>query len=313
MTQAIGASAQISYVEETTYGTTPGSPSMKLLKAATYGASLSANIEELRSNSINANRSVESARGGNIAVTGSIPFELPALGLGTILKHVLGSNVTTGAGPTYTHTIKRGSLPVGLTIEKGFTDISQYMVHTGCRFNSMALSLSPQGLVTGSLEVVGQDETASGSSLGSPSSVAHDPFAHHEATVLEGGGAADILGFEASLTNNLDTAGYVVGSRNINTLPAGKGDATGTVTFLFEDLVKYNKWLNETETSLKVTYSDGSNSIELFWPKVKFFGAGSPAIETDQGIVLTMDFRAVYDSSEATDLKITIVNTEATI
>lgn len=312
MTQATGAHAQLSYVEETTFGTTPGSPAMKLLKAATYGATLGADIEELQSNSINSSRAVEAARGGNITVAGSLPFELPALGFGTILKHVLGANVTTGTGP-YTHTIKRGALPVGLTIEKGFTDISQYLVYTGCRFNSMALSLSPQGIVTGSLEVAGQDEAASGTSLGSPSSVAHNPFVHHEATVLEGGGAADILGLEANITNNLKVDNFVVGNRNIVSLPAGKGDATGTVTFLFEDLVKYNKWLNETESSLKVTYSDGTNSIEFFWPKVKFFGGASPAIDTDQGIVLTMNFRAIYDSTEATDLKVTIINTEATI
>ena len=112
MPQARGALAQISYVAESTWGTTPGAPTMKLIKAATTGETLGADIERQMSNAINANRAVELFRGGKKSIKGSIPFEVAPLGFGTILKHALGPNVDSGAGP-YVHTIKRGNLAVG--------------------------------------------------------------------------------------------------------------------------------------------------------------------------------------------------------
>lgn len=312
MVQAIGANAFLSFVEESTWGTTPGSPSMQLLKAATYGETLSANMEELRSNSINGNRAVEYVRGGNFDVGGGIPFELPLLGFATILKHVLGDNATTGAGP-YTHTIKRGTLPAGLTIEKGFSDISQYFVYTGVKINSMDFTISNSGLVTGTLNVLGKDVSASGTSLGTPSSTTHTPIVHHEAAVNEGGASATVLGITGTITNNLKADDYNVGSRYRAALGEGKGDITGTVTFLFEDLTYFNKWLNETATSLDVAFTVSGGSLVIDFPNVRYTGQASPAIETDQGLVVAMNFRAIYDNTDLSDVVITVTNSEATI
>lgn len=313
MVQAIGANAYLSYVEESTWGTTPGSPSMVLLKAATYGETLSANMEELRSNSINGNRAVEYVRGGNFDIGGGIPFEASLLGFGTILKHALGDNTTTGAGP-YTHTIKRGTLPAGLSIEKGFSDISQYFVYTGVKVNSIDFNVQASGLVTGTLNVLGKSVSASGTSLGTPSSSTHTPIVHHEATAVnEGGSSATILNLTCSITNNLKSDDYNVGSRYRAALQEGKGDTTGTVTFLFENLTLYNKWLNETNSSLDVTFTQGSSSLKLDFPSIYYTGQAGPVIETDQGLVVAQNFRAVYDSGEASDVVATLINTEATI
>lgn len=313
MVQAIGANAFLSYVEESTWGTTPGSPSMVLLKAATYGETLSANMEELRSNSINSNRAVESVRGGNFDVGGGIPFEAALLGFGTILKHALGDVTTTGAGP-YTHVIKRGTLPAGLTIEKGFDDINQYFVYTGCKVNSIDFNVASSGLVTGTLNILGKQVSASGTSLGTPSSSTHTPIVHHEATAVnEGGSSATILNLTCSITNNIQADRYNVGSRYRAAAQEGKGDATGTVTFLFEDLTLYNKWLNETESSLDITFTQGSSSLKLDFPSVYYTGQAGPTIETDQGVVIALNFRAVYDATDASDVVATLINTEATI
>ena len=318
MPQAQGSLARLSYAEEVIYGVTPVSPAMKLLKAATYGESLGANIAELTSNAINANRAVEYARGGNITVGGSVPFELPILGIGTLMKHALGpaTSVIISAGPLYTHTIKRGALPVGLSIEKGFTDISRYDVYRGCKVTKMSIDVKDGSLATGSLDLVGKDFVATSStSLGVPTAVAHVPYVEFESAILEGGGAATVLGFKFDLSNEIESV-QTISSRYIAEANATKGSLTGEITFLLDTTTitgPITKWLNETASSLKLTFTSGSNSIEFFLPNIRYFGDGKPKIASTQGVVVPLTFRAIYDTTELTDLKITIINTETSL
>lgn len=311
MPQAQGAQGRFTYVQESAWGVTPGSPAMKLLKAAVYGESLGGDIEELISNSINSNRAVEAVRGGKIDVKGAIPIEAAALGLGTIFKNILGSNTTTGAGP-YVHTMKRGALPAGLTLEKGFTDLAQYFKFTGIKINAASLNINATGLVTGSLDVVGKDVAVSGTSLGSPTSVAHTPFVSHEAVCQEGGGAATLLSMSINITNNID-APNAVGSRYVVAATEGRGETTGEIVVMFDSLSLFNKWLNETSSSLQVTLTNGSNSLDILLPNIRYVGDAVPKIANAQGVVVPLRYRAIYDGTEATDIKLTLTNTEATV
>lgn len=214
----------------------------------------------------------------------------------------------------YTHKIVRGALPVGLTIEKGFTDINQYFPYTGCKIESMSMSVNPTGLVTGSMDIKGKGSgTASGTPLdATPDDPGFAIIAHHEASsVLEGGAAATILGFELALANNLDADKFQVGSQYRASLPEGLGELTGTITFLFEDLTYYNKWANATETSIRIRFTQGAGYVDIYLPRVRYTGDGAPKIETAGGIVLAMNFRAIYSSVEASDIVVTFTNGEA--
>ena len=276
-----------------------------------YGESLGAKIQELKSNAINSNRAVEYARGGNIDVGGPVPFELPILGIGSVLKHALGGKVTTGAGP-YVHTLKRGALPAGLSIEKGFTDIAQYIVYRGCKVDKLSINIPVNGLVTGTLDLKGKDHAESGTSLGTPTAVAHAPYAEQDAVLLEGGGAVTLLGLSFDVTNELDVVEQI-GSRFPAAITEGKGECTGTVTVMFENLTMYNKWKNETATSLTATLTQGAASIAFSFPNVRYFEDSHPKIASGQGVVQTFKFRALYDGTALSDIVVTIINTEVTI
>lgn len=405
MSQASGSNAQIAYCEETTYGVTPASPSMILLRAAGFGESLGATTEALKSNAISGSRSVQDIKPGNVDVAGAIPYELSINGLGKLLKHALGpavsgravtvqptnvtgvtidyasagsaagngtlaySSVLTSltwaesgdtagspvdvsaggvftiasnngesivvhvnagtlpastvndadiavSGSLYTHTIKRGVLPVGLTIEKGFTDIGQYFAYRGCRIESLSMSITPQGLVTGSIDIKGKAPSDPSSTPldATPTDPGFATVAHHEASLVEeGGSAATILGFEQTIANALDGDKYQVGSQYRASMPEGLGESTGKITFLFEDLTYYNKWANGTETSVRIVFSQSGMSLGVYYPRVRYTGDGAPKIDTAQGIVSALDFQAIYDSVEQSDVVITITNTEASI
>lgn len=314
MPEASGANAYIAYGEETTYNQTPGSPSLTLLKGATYGEGLGGSVAEVRSNAISNIRDIQDVKGGNVDTGGSIPFEL-AMNDGRLLKHVLGDTVvTTGTGP-YTHTIKRGALPVSLFIEKGFQDIGQFVVYNGVRIESMQLNVQPEGLIAGSIEVRGATITRDTVSLdATPTDLGHNAIIHHEADLVEEGGVAmELLGLEFTITNNLDTEKYRVGSRFRRSMPEGVGECTGTVTFAFEDETQFEKWINETASSLKFRFTQGANSITFYFPNVKYTGDGVPKIETDKGIVTALPFRAIHDGTENSDVVITLVNTQAAL
>lgn len=312
MAQAKGALGYIAYVPEVTWGTTPGTPAMIQLKAATYGETLGMEIDEHISNSINSRRSVEIVRGGNKHIKGSVPIEFAALGLATVLKHALGPVVTTGAGP-YTHTIKRGALAAGMTIEKGFTDIAQYFVFTGCKPEKLAGSVSPAGMFTGTLDFIGANMTASGTTLdASLTTSTHTPFMEWEAVATEGGSAATVLAFDFEITNKLDEV-LAVGQRGPAAVTEGMGECTGNVTMMFENLTAFNKFLNETASELKIIFTNGANTLEFYFPEVRYIGDAVPKIANSQGVVVPLKFRAIYDTTELTDVKIVFVNTETTI
>ncbi|MCW5648351.1 MAG: hypothetical protein KIS62_01260 [Ramlibacter sp.] len=312
MSQAQGALARFAYVPESTWGTTPGSPSMVKLGAAVYGEGLGGSYEELISNSISGYRDREDMRLGNLNVSGSVPFELAPLGLGTLLRYALGANVTTGSDAPYTHTMKVGALPVGLTIEKAFTDLGKYFVFTGCMVDGLTFNVTADGLVTGSIDVMGKGFTMGGTELGAPAAVAHNPFAPFEAAVTEGGGNAELLSFGMTLRNNLERVPGI-GSRTPFAINPGKVDVTTTATIRFTSDAMLSKWMAETESSQGITFTTGDNSLAFEFPRIKYMGDSIPRIETDQGIVVQLNARAMRDGTAGSSAVVTLTNTEASV
>lgn len=399
MTQASGSNASISIWEETTYGVRPGTPTMFKIKSATDGVTLKNNVEKLTSKAISSTRGIAASRGGNMTVSGALPFELPLLGIGKLLKHAIGTAATpvavklvalaaglthlivrcadtatpVGAGTltltgttltwaafgetagaavdvaaggdftlqssvashalsvlvtgtvvgtsavatvgaaAYKHVITRGSLPVGLGAEVAYADIAQYNAFDGLRIESVAVNVANSGMVTGTANLVGATSTMLGTASGTPSSVAHVPFVHHECTLMDGGAMAAMTAFSFDLTNELDPV-RVIGSRTIVSLKEGMGSASGKITTLFQDATMINKVINETASSLRAFFgaTDGTGSVEFKFPNVRFFGDVGNGIQSAKGIVQANDFQS-DNSVGSTDITVTIINSEATI
>ena len=319
MSQASGSLAKIIYDTETTYKTTPGTPDAKVLPFVSEGLRLSRNL--ISSNAIRSSRNPLKPGRGNVNVAGDIKLEINPY-LGTIFRHALGSVATTGTGP-YVHTIKVGSLPVGLTIEKGYTDLAQYFLDNGCRINKLSMNLKSEGILDGSIDIVGAKETVAGSSFdATPTDAGHSPFDGFEASLLEGGSAiAIVTEVDWALDNDLDNSVYVVGSSGErNSLPEGKVKVTGTLKALFDSITLYNKAVAHTESSLKITLSRGTGagsagneSLEILMPEL-IYKPQAPVITGPKGILVELPFEAYYDnSSEASTIQMVLKNTVATL
>jgi hypothetical protein len=316
MPQGKGSSVQLVLIEESTYGTTPGTPSGYVIPVTAIGGDwYRRNLIE--NNTLRASRNPSAPVRGNVAVTGTFSHPMSLSALGWLLKHGVGNPVTSGAGP-YTHVSKvnfngasAGDLPTGLTLEIGFTDIGQYHAYDGCRISTLGFSVSSEGIAMVEVGIVGQGLTQGTSALdASPTSYTDEPLDHFAATMNEGGSSiAIVTESSVNLDNGLDTSQYVVGgSGEIATLPSGIAGVSGSITALFQDDALLTKGRAHTESSLDITWTSGTYSFTIDVPELVYEPAG-PTINGPAGIVATMNYRGYYgDGADVSALVATLIN-----
>lgn len=297
---ASGARTELSYVKETTFGTTPSGPSMQLVP--TTGNTLNKTKTQLQSNTIRSDRMIEDHRHGFNSVVGSIPVELAHGNHDDFLEWALFSD------PWAANVLKAGTTEVSFSVEKRFTDVTRYHQFTGCEIARFSLSAVPDSMVTASFDILGKDMAVSGTSLdASPTAAADkDPFDSFSGSLQEGGSSiATLTAFEFTLENNLGAA-QVLGATTTPDIFSGRSNLTGRITAYFEDDTLLSKFLDETESSLQIVLSDpASNTLTIDVPRIKYTGGDVP-VSGEGPILVTLPWQGLYDSStELTNLKIT--------
>jgi hypothetical protein len=313
---------QLMIAEETVWGTTLATPVGIVIPVSGIGG------EWYRRNLIDnpelrGNRNPASPVRGNVVVNGSFQVPLHLDAIGWILKHGVGKQDTTGTTSPYIHTGKINwsdgtedlDLPVGLSVEVGFTDIGQYHVYDGCRINSLAVSATSEGVCVFDVGVVGQGVTQGVASMdASPTTYTSSAIDHFAATIKEGGGATTIVtDVSLSLNNNLDTSMYVIGGAgSLGDLPTGMASVTGSLTALFQSDALLTKGRSHTESSLELTWTSGTDSLVLTVPELVYEPA-APTISGPAGVKASMNFRGYYaNGAKATALEYVLTNTVAT-
>lgn len=296
MPTAQGSRHEYSFVTEVTYGTTPGSPTMRRLRNT--GGGLNLNKEQYQSAEMRADRQIVSHRHGPRQGLGTIPFELSYGSFDDLLESAM-------FGAWATNVLKAGTTQKSFTIERRFTDISQYLRYTGCIVNTMSLTIPNTGIVTGEFGFFAKDMNTSGTSLGTPTDVTtNEPFVAAGGTLTEGGSPfAAVTALSINLENGVGP-NFAVGSNLTRDPSYGKSMVTGTLEAYFEDLTLYNKFLNETISSLSMDLTDGVNTLTLSLPRIKYTGAEIP-VDGEGSIKASLPFVALRDTTAATQFQIT--------
>ena len=317
MAQAQGVQSYLGIQKETTFGVAPGVPA--LLKLPFSSESISKSVGLDANDHITSGRNPRQPRRGTVDVAGSINFNL-GFYPGQIFLGALGSVVTADS----THTIKIGSQLPSFTLEKGFTDVNQFFLYHGCKINRFALTASQSGFQKCSIDIMGASETASGDSFHSGMTDLGDaPLDGFMLSAITEGGAAIASLTEATLeiSNNLDGDTFVLGGGGTRkAINDGLATVSGTIKGFFEDLILYNKAVNNTESSLALTYqsgngdgSAGNEKLIITIPEL-VYSVKTPAISGPQGIYYELDWQAFYgDSTEATACQIELLNTQASL
>ena len=301
MTIATGSRHNLSYVVESTFGTTPSSPGFTPIRHT--GTTLGLSKDAVESEELREDRQVAHFRHGNKSVTGDINFELSYGGLDELLEATL-------CGSWATNVLKAGVTRRSYTVERHHTDISKFLRSTGCQFNTMSLSVAPNSMVTGSFGIIGAGFTSSSSALGSATYSAETttaPFDSFSGSITEGGSAiAIITALELNVDNGMEAL-YVVGSADTLLPSIGKSSITGSVTAYFEDTTLMDKFVNETSSAIQFTLTDAlGNDYIVLLPNIKY-NSGNPEVSGPGAITLTLDFVALYNASDASQIKITRV------
>lgn len=290
---------QYSFVPEATFGVTPSTPQMQLVEVTDFG--LDMNSATLEDPSLRANRMTVSARRGNKSVQGPIGVAMCADNYDTFLEALLGGTWTSDV-------LKVGQTQRSFAFEEGFLDINQYRVFNGVVMNTMSMEITSEAIVTAQFGTLGAGVSAfTGTSLdATPTAItAREKFFHEGGTINEGGSpVAFISSMSFEVSNNFQ-GNYALGSTSYRSLTPGKIMVTGELTALAENFAIYNKFVNNTQSSISVTVNDGAgNSHTYTFPQVQYT-EGTIDRGTEGAVMFTVKFTAEYDSVSDTSMSVT--------
>ncbi|MEX2444505.1 MAG: phage tail tube protein [Alkalispirochaeta sp.] len=298
---AQGSQRQLLYVAESTFGTTPGTPTMKVLRN-TGGNGITQSRNQLLSQEMRSDRQIASMRLGTKRPILDIPFELSFASFDDILESAMFSTWDTGAIP---EALETGVTQKSFTIEEGFLDIGTYLVSRGMVVDEFSISARPDAMVTGNVRFAGKAvESPSATALDSTPDAAPttDPFTTYEGVInVDGSPVGLISSFDLSVANGLDPK-FPVFAQEAYRMGYGRSNTTGTVNVFFEDADLLTKAIEETEISISIDFTDvAGNILRLTLPRVKFGDETRNVQEND--ITENLPWQALYDETAQTNIK----------
>lgn len=301
MTIANGAQHSLHYVAESTYGTTPATPTWTPLPHT--GTTLALTKDGIESEKLRGDRQVEDFRHGNKSISGDITGELEYAAFDDMLEAAL-------CGSWSTDVLKAGTTRRSFTFERKFGDLAtpEYHRYTGCEVNALSISVSPNAMVTTTFGIIGKDLTTNTSQAVSSTysdDVGNSPFDSFTGSITEGGSAIGVVtALELSLENGIEPL-FAVGSQTTNRPSIGKSRLTGTLTTYFESKALYDKFINETSSSIALTLTDlDGNDYLIELGNVKY-NSGQPDVSGEGAVTIALEFVGLYDDTDQSNIVIT--------
>lgn len=300
MAFAQGSRSSLSYIVESTFGTTPAG-NFTNLPFSTH--SLNLTKDRVAGNDIQADRMTRVDRHGNRQVSGDIVADLRDGDYDAFLESAMLNTWSTNV-------LKVGTAPKFFSIEDYAADIDQARVFTGMSVSTMGISMAPNQMVTTTFGMVGKDMSISATEKTQDAASGAAPFDSYSGDIGIGnvGGASSVAivtGLDFTLTNSFAPT-FVIGDDSAPSLEYGRAEVEGTLTAYFEDASLINRFLNETETEIEVSVDDptGANTYTFLFPRVKINSA-DVGVDGPTSRIINMSFVALYDATEGTNLKIT--------
>ncbi len=305
MAFAQGSRSSLSYIVESTFGTTPAG-NFTNLPFNTH--SLNLTRDRVAGNEIQADRMTRVDRHGNTQVGGDVVVDLRDGDFDTLLESAMLSTWDTSPSSA-PDILKVGTTPKFFSIEDYAADIDQARLFTGCTVSSMAISMAPNQMVTTTFGIVGSDMSISGTQKTQDAASSAQPFDAYSGDLAIGNvgsssSAAIITAIDFTLDNSFSPT-FVIGSSSAPSLEYGMAQIEGTFTAYFEDDALINRFLNEVESELVITVNDPSsaNEYEFMFPRIKVNSA-DVGVDGPLSRLITMSFVGLYDSTEGTNFKI---------
>ncbi len=334
-----GLDAQIGFAAESTWGTAVtvtrflefNTESMKFEPTWLEPVGLRAGTKHKRVSRIRQSRK---------SVSGDIEMDVATLGMGLLVKHMLGSTVTTPtlvAGTAYkqVHT-PSGFLGLGLTAQVGRPEPSsgtvQPFTYSGCKVSSWEFMCEDNATPSLKLSLVGRQETTA-TALATASYLSGSSVFDFSQSTLKLGGTPSTASGETTIASGTTVATVVRSISVSGTTPMaeerfGLGNAglrsqplendiptiTGTLNAEFNKAEFYDVFQNNTTTALQFDLTGAaigaSNYLfSIILPAVKL-KAAAPSVTGPDIVQMSTDFEAYSDETNPV-IQIKIVSTES--
>lgn len=302
MAFAQGSRSSLSYIVESTFGTTPAG-NFTTLPFTSHSLNLTKDIME--GNDIQADRMPRVNRQGNRQTSGDIAVDLRRGDFDPLLEAAMLSTWSTNV-------LKVGTTPKFFSIEDYASDIDQARLFTGMTVSTLGISMAPNQMVATTFGMVGKDMSISQTQKTLNASSTNAPFDAYSGSIGIGAigtgtpsSVAVVTGIDFTLENSYAPT-FVIGSDSAPSLEYGRAEVSGTISAYFEDAALINRFLNETETGVQVIVNDptGSNPYTFKFPRCKINSA-DVGVDGPTSRIVSMEFVGLYDTGETSNMEIT--------
>jgi hypothetical protein len=212
----------------------------------------------------------------------------------------------TGAGgaavKVNTFRLTNSTIQPSFSIERKHADITQFFNFRGMTANKMSLSFSSGSIATGSFDFMGKDSVrAAVTAMGTPTaSQTYDIMnaVTGVGNLYENGVALAGTNIK-SLTLDVDNAlraQDAIGTLGAVGIGAGTITVSGTMEVYLADGTLYDKFINNTASSISWSAVDGAGNGYVFQlPKIKFSDAKVTGGALNSDAMLSMPFTALMD------------------
>jgi hypothetical protein len=300
---------RLSFVKEVTYGVTPAG-NFQVIPFTSNTLDLAK--DRVQGTDIQADRMVRHDRHGNRSVAGDITVDMRGAAYDAFLESLMFNTWDSTPVNPAPDLLRVGTTLQSLSIEDYAADIDQAKLFEGMIVNSASFSIKPNQMVQTTFSLIGQDMAISQTQRTTTAAVTNVPFDSYSGAISIGNaggaltGSSIITGIDFTVNNNANPT-YVVGSAITPEMEYGLCTVEGTLTAYFDDAALLTRFINETETAIRVGVNipgGGATSLySFFFPRVKINGGNVPA--TGQASrVLTLPFVALFDSTANSSLVI---------
>lgn len=212
--------------------------------------------------------------------------------------------------------IKNGTTLKSFTLEKEFSDITEFMSYAGARVDTMQLNFAPNAVVDGSFGFKMKTGVAAGATVGTGAATAASTnqvmnSVDHVAGLRENSAAItdNITAITLNINNSLRDQPAIGTLYNTN-IGVGTIKVSGTLEHYFSSRTRFQRYLDFTDTNLSWRVVDtAGNAIVFDVPTINFTSAEVVAGGIDQDVLVRFGWEASRNSTDGFTIGITRIPT----
>lgn len=295
------------FVAEVTEGTTPATPALKEIRYT--GESLGYNISNTRSNEIRSDRNVADLIRTGAEAGGDINAEMSYGSFDDLIEAALCSTWAANV-------IENGITKKSFTFQRHFQDAGATGIFNqfrGALVDSWDLEVQQGQVVTTKFGIKARsmdvtETQIAGATFPAGSTTSVMSSVSNIANLLENAVPSTEFFRKLSLSIKNNVRGLkAIGTLGNVGMALGTCDITGSIEIYFATKTMLDRYINGTGFSLSFDMDDGTSNYTVLLPKVKFETGQVMSGGLDQDIMYSGTIRALYDSGEGSQIKVTRV------